>query len=280
MKIVNGFQIAQKLESKIKKEIKRIKERLSLAIISVGENSASKIYIQKKKEACQRLGIQCQIYNLSSKVSLNKIIELVQKINRSSKIHGLIIQLPLPPRFNSELIFNYLDPLKDVDGLSPLNLGFLASGQGFIIPPTVQAILEIIDYYKINLRHKKVVLIGYSNLIGKPLSFFLINRGATITICHKETKNLDDYTRKADILIVAAGKPKLITKNMVKRGVIVIDVGINKIGKKIVGDVDFNKVKDKASLITPVPGGVGPITIMKLLQNLLQCVKLKRKRLL
>lgn len=267
MKIIDGKKIAYKIEEEVKSSLRKLKKVPQLAIILIGKNPASEIYVQKKEEVCQRLKIGCQIYRLPASIGQDKILKLIEKLNKDKKVHGILVQLPLPLKINRRAILSSIAPWKDVDGLNPIIKTSRSS--------TASAVIEAIKYTGVKLKTKHVVLVGYSDLVGKPLISFLVEQGATVTICHKETKNLTFYTKQADILIVAAAKPKLIKVSMVKRGVIIIDVGVNQKGKKIIGDVDFENVKKKASFISPVPGGIGPITVIKLLENILNCVKIK-----
>jgi len=263
--IIDGTKIARRIESELLKEVKKLKRKPSLAIIWVGENPASEIYVQEKKEACGRLGIDCYIHRLPENITQEKFFKLLRGLNKDKKINGIIIQLPLPSSLDSEEILFSIAPWKDVDGLNPL----IKTN----IPPTTLAIIEAIKFTRIKLKGKYVVLVGYARHTTESLIPYLINQEATITVCHKSTKNLAVFTKKADLLIVAAGRPKLIKSSMIKKGAIVIDVGINRIGKRIVGDVDFERVKKKAKFITPVPGGIGPLTVMMLIKNLIKLCK-------
>ena len=273
MKIIDGLPIAQKIERQLKIELKKLKNKPSLVIILVGRNLASEVYINKKAEICGRLEIKCRVYRLSSNTSQNKLLKLIEKLNKDNSVNGILIQLPLPPKINRNAVMYSIAPWKDVDGLNPINVGFLEVGQAFLVPPTVAAVLEMLKYTRIKLKGLRACLIGYSELVGKPLIPFLISQGVTVIICDKNTRNLFKIAQEADILVVAAGVPNLIKKSMVKKGAIVIDVGINRKGKKIVGDVDFNKVKNKTKFITSVPGGVGPITVVMLIKNLIEISK-------
>ena len=268
--IIDGEKIAQRIEKKIKGKLKKLKMTPRLAVILIGRNPASEIYVQRKEEACKRLNIKYQTFRLSGNIDQNKLLSLIEKLNKDKKINGILIQLPLPVRFNKTNIFYSIAPWKDIDGLNPLNLGFLETGQPFIVSPTASCILEIMKYLKIKTQGKYACLVGYSELVGKPLLPLLIDKGLTVTICHKRTKKLANFTQKADILIVAAGSPNLIKSSMVKKGATVIDAGINIKGKEIIGDVDFKNVKNKAAFITPVPKGVGPVTVSMLLSNLIE----------
>jgi len=273
MKIIDGLQIAQRIEQNLAKEIQKLKVKPSLATILVGHDPVSEIYVQKKKEICQRLGIKCKVYQLLISIKQSKLLQLIEKLNKDKKVNGIIVQLPLPAKVSRNAVIYSIAPWKDVDALNPINVGFLETGQAFLIPPTAAAVLEVVRYTRIKLKGLKSCLVGYSELVGKPLVPFLIDKGVSVSICHKMTANLLKYTKKADVLIVATGSPNLIKVSMVKKGAIVIDVGISRKGKKIIGDVDFNKVKRKAGFITPVPGGIGPITVAMIIQNLIKAYK-------
>ncbi len=274
--IIDGREIAQKIEANLIKEVKKLKTKPTLAVILVGHNLASEIYVTKKQEACERIGLGCKIYRLPVSTSQQKLLQLIERLNKDKKVNGIMVQLPLPAKFDRNTIVYSIAPWKDIDGSNPINLGFLGIGQPLFIPPTASAVLESVKYTKVQLKGLNVCLVGYSDLVGKPLAPLLVDFGATITICHKNTKNLTKHTKEADILVIAVGIPKFIKSAMVKKGAIIIDVGINRQGKKIIGDVDFAGVKNKVKYITPVPGGVGPITIVMLLNNLLKAYKLQK----
>ncbi len=273
-KLLNGKLLADKLKEELKKEIEGyIKKGLrkpSLAVILVGEDPASKIYVRKKKESCEYIGINSLSYHLPEDTREGQLLKLIDELNNRKDVDGILVQLPLPKHIDTRKIISSIDPSKDVDGFHPVNVGKLATGIGEgIIPCTPLGIWIMLKHYQIDTFKKDVVIIGASNIVGKPMGLiFLKNEEATITVCHKNTKDLKEHTKKADILIVAVGKPNLITEDMVKEGVIVVDVGINRLENgKIVGDVDFENVKNKAYAITPVPGGVGPLTVVSLLIN-------------
>jgi methylenetetrahydrofolate dehydrogenase (NADP+)/methenyltetrahydrofolate cyclohydrolase len=272
--IIDGQKIAQKIERELTINVKKLKKIPNLAIVLVGHNPASEIYVQKKQEASSRIGADCRMYRLPANTSQGKLLNLIEKLNKNNRVDGILVQLPLPPGINKLSVNFSISPWKDVDGVNPLNMGFLYAGQRLLVSATVQAIIKTVKYTKINFSGRRAVLVGFSDLIGKPLMPFLVDLGAAITICDKKTKGLAKLTREADLLIVAAGSPKLIKASMVKKGVTVIDVGINRIGKKTVGDVDFENVKKKAQFVTPVPGGVGPVTVAILLKNLIKAAKL------
>ena len=273
-KIIDGKQIAEEILNSIKEEIKKNIgiNKIALAFVLVGEDSASKTYVKMKKKACAKVGIQSLDYELSATSSENEILDLIQKLNRDPKVHGILIQQPFPKQIDTKKIVYAVDPKKDVDGFHPLNLGKMMVGDtDCFYPCTPLGIKMLLEKSHIDLMKKHVVICGRSNIVGKPLAVLLAQNlkgcNATVTITHRFTENLPYYTKQADILISAVGKPQFITEDMIKEGAIVIDVGINRIDNKIVGDVDYDSVFPKASRITPVPGGVGPMTIASLLTN-------------
>ena len=273
-KLLNGKLLADKLKEELKKEvegyIKKGLRKPSLAVILVGEDPASKIYVKKKKESCEYIGINSLSYHLPEETEESQLLKLIDELNKREDVDGILVQLPLPKHIDTRKVINSIEPSKDGDGFHPVNVGKLATGIGEgIIPCTPLGIWIMLKHYQIDTFKKDVVIVGASNIVGKPMGLiFLKNEEATITVCHKNTKDLKEHTKKADILIVAVGKPNLITEDMVKEGVVVVDVGINRLENgKIVGDVDFENVKNKAYAITPVPGGVGPLTVVSLLIN-------------
>ena len=276
-KIIDGKKISQKILDTLKSRIKNLKETPGLALVLVGDNPASEIYVNFKEKTCKEVGFYCERYNLDKDTSEMDILNLVDELNNKSSIHGILVQLPLPPHINQRLIINSILPHKDVDGFTPVNLGNLASGNAVLAPATARACLCLIESTGIKIEGKNAVIIGRSSIVGKPAALLLLEKNATVTICHSKTKNLSEHTKKADILICAAGKPNLVKKDMIKDGAIVIDVGINRIGAKVVGDVDFENLKDVAGYITPVPGGVGPMTIAMLLDNTLMAMDLAKR---
>ena len=269
MKILDGKVLSQAILSKLKKEIVENDLRPKLVIVQVGSDPASIIYIKQKEKAANFLGLSLEIIRKATTISQPEIEELIDKLNKDTEVRGIIVQKPLPPQINSDQIDAFIDPDKDIDGLNPISP---------FVPATARGILELLDHYKVGISGKKVVVVGASKLVGKPTGLELKKKGAIVTFCDDKTADLASKTKEADILVVAVGKPKLIKANMVKNGVVVIDVGINRVQNqesriknlksKIVGDVDFNKVSNLASYITPVPGGVGPMTVAALMQNL------------
>lgn len=284
--ILNGREVASEVLQTIKNEINNLKsqnKRLpGLSVVLIGEDPASHTYVKNKEKACQELGIYSKIHKLPASTSENDLIKLIESLNKDSKIDGILIQLPLPTHINSEKVISSLDPNKDVDGLHPYNLGKLFSGQNCLKPCTPLGIMKIFKYYSINLNGMVTVIIGRSILVGKPLAMLLLKENATVTIAHSKTKDIESLTRSADILVCAIGKAKLVKKSWIKQGAIVIDVGINKVFEngitKLVGDVDFEDVKDNCKAITPVPGGVGPMTIAMLMTNTLQAYQISGER--
>ncbi len=276
-KIIDGKSIADKILGRLKDKIKSMKQKPGLAIVLVGSNPASEIYVSSKKKMFSEVGGYAELYNLNADTGEFELMKLVTELNNNPKIHGILVQLPLPKQIDENLITNSILPHKDVDGFTAVSLGRLMEGNAILLPATARAVLHLIESTGIKIEGKNAVVIGRSNIVGKPVALMLVERNATVTVCHSKTKNLSEYTKKADILVVAAGKPKLVTKDMVKPGAVVIDVGINRIGSKIVGDVDFENAKEVAGFITPVPGGVGPMTIAMLLDNTLKAMELSKK---
>lgn len=279
-KIIDGKLLAQKVKEFVKQEVEKLKLKgiiPGLAVIIVGNDPASRIYVNGKKKACEEVGIYSEEYSLPDSISQKELFELIQYLNKKPEIHGILLQHPIPNHLNEREAFNTISPNKDVDGFHPLNVGNLCIGEDCFIPCTPSGVLEMLKEYEVEIQGKECVVVGRSNIVGKPLALLLLNGNGTVTIAHSKTKNLFEVCRKADILVVAAGKPKLITGEMIKPGAVVIDVGINRLEgtNKIVGDVDFDSAKEVASLITPVPGGVGPMTIAMLLKNTLKATQMQ-----
>lgn len=272
MIILDGKKISKNIEEKDKKRADfLISKKIipKLAIILVGEDKSSKIYIQKKISAGNRVGVKVDLYNFQESSSQDEVIKKIESLNKDINTHGIIVQLPLPKKFDKQQILETISPLKDVDGVHPLNWGKLAYKRHSLIPCTPAAIMEILGSYKIKLKSKEVLIIGKSEIVGKPLAILLMNEDATLTIANKDTKDLSFHTKKADIVISATGVPGLIKNNMLKKDSVLIDVGIIRIGKKVVGDLDFKDVSQSAYAATPVPGGVGPVTVSMLLRNVI-----------
>ena len=280
MKLIDGKKQANDIKEKLKKEISTLKEQgviPGLAIILVGHDPASEIYVKNKIRVCDEIGICTLLYRFTEESSEKEIIARIKDLNADDEIDGILIQSPLPTIFNEDKIISYVDPKKDVDGFGINNLGALLSNNELIIAATPLGILKMLEHENVSLEGKNAVVVGSSRIVGRPMAALLLNRGATVTICNNKTKNLKEITSRADILIVAIGQAKFITSDFIKEGAIVIDVGINRIDKSLYGDVDFASVSKKASLITPVPGGVGPMTIIMLLSNVIDVAKRRSK---
>jgi len=275
MKIIDGKKIAEEIKDNLKSEIEKFNLQPGLAIIMVGNNPASEIYVRNKLKACEKVGIHAVLHHFKDAgVTEQEIINCIEKLNIDTSIHGIIVQSPLPLGFNEDYITSYINSNKDVDGFGIESLGHLASNQEKYLSATPYGIIKMLEYENISITGKHVVIVGRSKIVGRPLALALLNRDATVTITHSKTKNLKEITKLADILIVAVGKSYFITEDYVKNGAVVIDVGINRdLNGKLCGDVDYLYVKDKASYITPVPGGVGPMTIAMLLTNVVLSAK-------
>ena len=275
--ILDGKKEAALLREEIKKEIIALKKQKnkvpSLTVILIGDFAPSQIYVRNKEKNSKEVGINSKVIKYSKDVSEKKVLEKIEELNNDNKVSGILVQLPLPAQINKEKITNAINPKKDVDGFNPINVGNLVSGYKSIVPCTPLGCLYLIKKVEKDLSGKHAVIIGRSNLNGKPMAQLLLKENCTITIVHSKTKDLKNECQKADILVAAAGVANLVKEDWVKEDSIIIDVGINKVGDKIVGDVDFDQVKDKVKAITPVPGGVGPMTIAYLLKNTLDCFK-------
>lgn len=276
--IIDGTKISQDVRGEIRGEALRLKDDRGvvpgLAVILVGDDPASHIYVARKEKACAEVGFLSREYKLPGDTGEAQILDIVGQLNADDTIHGILVQLPLPRHINPDSVINAIDPKKDVDGFHPLNVGRLLTGNPFHTSCTPSGILELLDRYEIDIQGREAVIVGRSNIVGKPLALMLLARHATVTVCHTRTRNLPEVTRRADILVAAAGSSEMITGDMVKDGAVVIDVGISRLpAGKLVGDVAFDQVSEKASYITPVPGGVGPMTIAMLLKNTLHAAK-------
>lgn len=277
--IIDGKFIAQRIKEQLKLEVDNLKTHgisPGLAMITVGNNAASKIYVNSKKRACEEIGIVSEEYSLNENTSQAELISLIEILNEREEVNGILVQQPLPTHLDLEAINSSISPLKDVDGFHPLSIGKLLIGKPDFISCTPAGIIELIKSAEVNIAGKECVVVGRSDIVGKPLAILLLANNGTVTICHSKTKNLEEVCRRADILVSAAGKAGLIKGNMIKPGAVVIDVGINRIegSKKIVGDVDFESALEVASAITPVPGGVGPMTIAMLMRNTVIAAKI------
>lgn len=279
--IIDGKSLALKIKEKLKKEVQDLKNsgiNPCLAVVLVGENMASQKYVSFKEKACKELDIQSLVFRLPENTDEMSLIKLIDELNENSQVNGILIQLPLPRHLNQNRVLERINPFKDVDGFTPFCLGRLLIDNPLFIPCTPKGVIRMLDEYKINLEGKQAVVIGRSIIVGKPLSLLLLKRNATVTMCHSKTLNLQDITKKADILCVAIGRENFITSHMIKEGAVIIDIGINvTVSGKVVGDVNFDDVKEKASYITPVPGGVGPMTIAMLMENTIYATKLQHR---
>ena len=274
--ILDGIRTAEIIQRKISEEVSRIKEDITLAIFMVGNNQASQIYVHNKEKACEAVGIKARIYKFDENISQKEVLKMVDECNNDEAVTGIMVQLPLPSHLDADLILDRIDPNKDVDGLGIVNQGRLFKGKRAIEPATAKGIITLLKNNNVDIAGKNAVVIGRSILVGKPVAMLLMRENATVTICHSKTQNLKEITKRADILVVAIGKPKFVTEDMVKRDAVVVDVGINRVAGKLCGDVDFENVQNVASFITPVPKGVGPMTIATLLQNVISCYKIQR----
>lgn len=277
-KIIDGKEISKKLKEKIKKEIEILKERkieVSLAVVLVGDDFASKIYVKNKEKTSAELGIFSKKIILKKEATEKEVLKTIEVLNEDSKINGILVQLPLPSHIKEHSILERINPLKDVDCFHPFNFGKFVLGKNYLFSPcTPSGIVDLIDSTGVDVAGKNCVVVGRSNIVGKPISFLMLRKNATVSICHSKTKDLEFFTKNADILIVAVGIAGFIKKSMVKKGAVVIDVGVNrKEDGKVCGDVLYNEVFDVAGYITPVPGGVGPMTIAKLMENVLIAAK-------
>ena len=275
-RIIDGRLISAAVKERVKNEVTALKAygvTVGLAVIIVGDDPASKIYVANKKKASEALGIISEEYVLPESTTEEELLSLIKTLNNKKSINGILCQLPLPKGLNEKLIINSISPEKDVDAFHPQNVGRIMIGDYDFVPCTPAGIMEMLKYEGIDPAGKACVVIGRSNIVGKPMAMLLLHANGTVTVCHSKTENLKDICRTADILVAAVGKPRFVTADMVKAGAVVIDVGMNRENGKLCGDVDFEAVKDKASAITPVPGGVGPMTIAMLMQNTLTAAK-------
>jgi methylenetetrahydrofolate dehydrogenase (NADP+)/methenyltetrahydrofolate cyclohydrolase len=286
-KIIDGKQIAAGLRAKLKAEIAELSKKgivPGLGVILVGDDPASKSYVAAKQKDCKEIGIYSDDNHLPAETSQKELMSLIDRMNKDPKIHGILIQLPLPKHLDESEVLFAIDPAKDIDGFHPINVGKMVQGQKTYLPCTPHGVIQLLIHSGVKIEGASVVIVGRSNIVGKPLANILIQKNpmgnATVTVCHTKTRNLADHTRRADIVIAAAGCPNTITADMIKPGAVVIDVGNNRVedptkktGFRFIGDVDFERVKEKASLITPVPGGVGPMTRTMLLYNIVEAAK-------
>jgi len=274
--IIDGKLVSKEIRNEITLEVQDLQSQNivpGLAVIIVGENPASQSYVRNKQRTCEKLGMYSEKHELDIDVTEKELLTLIETLNNTDKIHGILVQLPLPKHFDEARIIEAIDPSKDVDCFHPINVGKLATGVESFKPCTPAGIIELLEHYEVQLEGKDAVVIGRSNIVGKPIALMLLEKNATVTICHSRTKNLETKLKRADIIVAAIGKPYFLKADMVKEGAVIIDVGINRIETGLVGDVAFDSVQEKASLITPVPGGVGPMTITMLMKNTLEACK-------
>lgn len=279
MHLLNGKDLAQKLQQEMTQEVTELKEKglqPGLAVILVGEDPASQVYVRNKERAANNIGMYSVVYRLPETTSETDLIAEIEELNHDDKVHGILVQLPLPKHINEDLVLDTIDPAKDVDGFHPMNLGNLFAGKPTMIPCTPAGIMELIKLSGIDLAGKNAVIIGRSNIVGKPMAHLLLQANATVTICHSKTKDLPKVAKQADVLVVAIGRANFVTADFVKEGAVVIDVGINRDeNNKLTGDVKFDEVAPLTSYITPVPGGVGPMTITMLMRQTIDAAKRK-----
>ena len=280
-KILDGKALANLLGENLKEKVKNLKvEGITphFCVINIGDDTASKIYVRSKKRKAEKLGIIQDIYQMPADTKQQEVLDLIDKLNTDPEINGLMVQMPTPEQINADELLARIDPNKDVDSLTPANVGRLWLKDHFVEPATAEGIMALLKHYEIPLNGKNVVIIGRSNIVGKPLAALMLEKNATITIAHSKTQNLASLTKRADVIVSATGEPCLIKADMVKDGVIVVDVGINRVNGKLVGDVDFDAVKEKASYITPVPGGVGPLTVQFLMEAVVNLARRQNGR--
>lgn len=279
MNLLNGKELAQKLQQEMTQEVTELKEKglqPGLAVILVGEDPASQVYVRNKERAANNIGMYSVVYRLPETTSEADLITKIEELNHDDKVHGILVQLPLPKHINEDLVLDTIDPAKDVDGFHPMNLGNLFAGKPTMIPCTPAGIMELIKLSGIDLAGKNAVIFGRSNIVGKPMAHLLLQANATVTICHSKTKDLPKVAKQADVLVVAIGRANFVTADFVKEGAVVIDVGINRDeNNKLTGDVKFDEVAPLTSFITPVPGGVGPMTITMLMRQTIDAAKRK-----
>ena len=281
-KIIDGKELAKKVRLELKDEVEKLKKdeniHPKLAVIMVGSDPASQIYVRNKSKACDEIGIEFEEFLLDENTTQKELLDLIDKLNENEKVNGILLQSPIPKNLDINEAFRRISPEKDVDGFNPVNVGKLTLGQKGFVSCTPFGVIKMLEEYNIDIEGKNAVVLGRSNIVGKPMSQCLLNKNATVTICHSKTKNINDITKNADIIVAAIGKKEFLKGDMVKEGAVVIDVGINR-GEdgKLKGDVDFDEVSKKASYITPVPGGVGPMTIAMLMTNVVKAAKDQNK---
>ena len=274
---IDGKEVSAAVREQISSEVKELKAKgvtPGLAVIIVGNDPASRVYVNNKKKGCEQVGMNSFEYALPEETTTQELVALIEKLNNDSDVHGILCQLPVPEHIDEEKVLNAISPEKDVDAFHPVNCGKVMTGDYKFAPCTPAGMVEMLKYYNIPVAGKHCVIIGRSNIVGKPMAMLMLKNNATVTVCHSRTENLSSITKQADILVAAVGRPNFVTADMVKDGAVVLDVGINRMDDgKLCGDVDFNDVAEKTSYITPVPGGVGPMTITMLLKNTLEAAK-------
>ena len=281
-KIIDGKELAKKVRLELKDEVEKLKKdeniHPKLAVIMVGSDPASQIYVRNKSKACDEIGIEFEEFLLDENTTQKELLDLIDRLNENEKVNGILLQSPIPKNLDINEAFRRISPEKDVDGFNPVNVGKLTLGQKGFVSCTPSGVIKMLEEYNIDIEGKNAVVLGRSNIVGKPMSQCLLNKNATVTICHSKTKNINEITKNADIIVAAIGKKEFVKGDMVKEGAVVIDVGINR-GEdgKLKGDVDFEEVSKKASYITPVPGGVGPMTIAMLMTNVVKAAKEQNK---
>ena len=279
MKLLDGKEVKLKILEDLKQKLLNLNEKLGLVVIQIGNDPASDVYVRQKKKMAEDLGYNFNHINLDENVNEDEILAIIDMLNNDDMVDGILVQMPIPSTLNVKRIQNAILPYKDVDGLTDINIGKLVHNKDSLVACTPMGIIDLLDYYNIDIEGKNVVIIGRSDLVGKPLASLMINRNATVTLCHSKTINLDFYTKNADILVVAIGKPNFIKRDSVKDGAVIIDVGINRMANGMLcGDVDFDDVKDKVSYITPVPGGVGQMTVAELALNTYKAHMLRKSK--
>lgn len=278
-KIIDGREVAKKIREELKEKVQKEKIKAKLAVILCGDNDASRVYVNIKNKACKEVGIDFCEYNFSKDVTEKELLKKIEELNNDESVNGILLQYPVPKQISLEKAAEYISIEKDVDGFNPYNIGKLNMGNPNFIPCTPYGIMKLFEEYNINLEGKKAIIIGRSNVVGKPMALCLLNKNATVTVCHSKTKNLKEEVKNADIVIAACGKRKIVTKDMIKKDAVVIDVGTNRDDNgKLCGDVDFENVKDVASFITPNPGGVGPMTVAMLINNVIEAAIKQRNK--
>ena len=275
--IMDGKALSLKLKEQMKQRIEQLKQQginPKLVVVLVGDNSASQVYVRNKHKSCGEVGIESEVITMPEQTTQQELLEVVERLNQDETVDGILVQLPLPKQIDEKTVLRSILPEKDVDGFHPVNVGLLSIGDECFAPATPSGIIAMFQEYGINIAGKNCVVIGRSNIVGKPMAALLLKHNATVTICHSNTEDLASYTRRADVVIVATGRRHTLTADMVKEGAVVVDVGMNRNEQgKLCGDVDYEEVKEKASFITPVPGGVGPMTITELLENTIQAAQ-------